>query len=94
MIEVEVCLFNSLAQYAEPGNGALRLRLPEGTRADALLSTLAIPACQVYAGWRNGRDIMTTFGGPVLPGVVLAHGDRIAFSGPIPFSRGYGAPVC
>jgi hypothetical protein len=94
MIEVEVCLFNSLAQYAEPRRGALHLRLPEGTRADGLLRTLGIPAGQVFAGWRNGRDIMTTFGGPVLPGVVLAHGDRIAFSGPIPFSRGYGAPVC
>jgi len=94
MIDVEVCLFNSLAPYAAPHDGTLRLRLPQGTRADALLRALGIPAGKVYAGWRNGRDIMTTFGGPVLPGVVLEQGDRVAFSGPIPFSRGYGAPVC
>jgi len=25
---------------------------------------------------------------------VLGDGDRLALSGPIPFSRAYGAPVC
>lgn len=94
MIDVEVHLFNSLARYAAPQPSVLHLRLPAGTRAAALLPALRIPAGQVYAGWRNGRDIMTTFGGAVLPGIVLQHGDRVAFSGPIPFSRGYGAPVC
>jgi hypothetical protein len=37
---------------------------------------------------------MTTFGGRVQEGIALSAGDRIALSGPVPFSRGYGAPVC
>jgi hypothetical protein len=92
MIEIEVCLFNSLAAYAADSR-PLKLALPKGTRADVLPESLRIPAGKIYAAWRNGRDIMTTFGGAVV-GVTLEHGDRIAFSGPVPFSRGYGAPVC
>ena len=92
MIEIEVCLFNSLSGYlpASPS----RLLVPPGTLAGELPKRLSIPAGKIYAAWRNGRDIMTTFGGRVQEGIVLAAGDRIALSGPVPFSRGYGAPVC
>ena len=92
MIEIEVCLFNSLSGYlpASPS----RLAVPQGTHASELPRRLGIPPAKIYAGWRNGRDIMTTFGGRVQEGIVLDAGDRIALSGPVPFSRGYGAPVC
>ncbi len=93
MIEIEICLFNSLAQYA-PDRNSFRLALPTGTPANTLPRRLSIPAGRIYAAWRNGRDIMTTFGGQLLEGVTLEHGDRLALSGPVPFSRGYGAPVC
>ena len=93
MIEIEVCLFNSLAQYA-PGGRSLRLRLPKGTAAHEVPRRLSIPTDEIYAAWRNGRDVMTTFGGTLVEGVALEHGDRLALSGPVPFSRGYGAPVC
>ena len=93
MIEIEVCLFNSLRQYA-PAGQALRMQLPKGTPAHSVPRLLSIPAAKIYAAWRNGRDIMTTFGGRLVEGVVLEHGDRLALSGPVPFSRGYGAPVC
>jgi hypothetical protein len=92
VIEIEVCLFNSLSGYL-PGSPA-RLAVPEGMLAAELPRKLRIPAGKIYAGWRNGRDIMTTFGGRVQDGIVLTAGDRIALSGPVPFSRGYGAPVC
>jgi hypothetical protein len=92
MIEIEVCLFNSLSGYL-PASPA-RLALPEGTLASDLPRRLRIPAGKIYAAWRNGRDIMTTFGGRVQEGIALSAGDRIALSGPVPFSRGYGAPVC
>ena len=92
MIAVDVHLFNSLAAYA-PG-ASVRLSFPDGTRAHAILQALRIPADRVYAAWRNGHDIMTTFGGRLLDYATLEHGDRIALSGPVPFSRGYGAPVC
>jgi hypothetical protein len=93
MIEIEICLFNSLTPYGLDG-ASFRLELPRGTAADALPRRLKIPAGKIYAAWRNGRDIMTTFGGRVAEGIMLEQGDRLALSGPVPFSRGYGAPVC
>jgi len=92
MIEIEVCLFNSLSGYL-PGS-PWRMAVAEGTLASELPRRLRIPAGKIYAAWRNGRDIMTTFGGRVQDGIALEEGDRIALSGPVPFSRGYGAPVC
>ena len=92
MIEIELRLFNSLSHYAPVPT--LRLSVPSGTEARELPERLHIPARKIYAAWRNGRDIMTTFGGRVQDGIVLDAGDRIALSGPVPFSRGYGAPVC
>ncbi|HXX86790.1 MAG TPA: hypothetical protein VEN29_22765 [Casimicrobiaceae bacterium] len=92
MIEIELCLFNSLAQYTP--QGALRLSIPKGTEARELPEKLRIPVGKIYAAWRNGRDIMTTFGGVLQQGIALQDGDRLALSGPIPFSRGYGCPVC
>ncbi|MEW5887752.1 MAG: hypothetical protein AB1768_01685 [Pseudomonadota bacterium] len=93
MIEVEVHLYNSLTKYGAALQ-PLRLRLPRGTQARALPGRLGIPEREIYVAWRNGRNIMTAFGGAVEDNVTLDHGDRVAFSGPIPFSRGYGAPVC
>ncbi|MGE5096450.1 MAG: hypothetical protein ACM3SO_15020 [Betaproteobacteria bacterium] len=93
MIEVEICLFNSLSAYLPQANPS-RLELPPGTQASEVPRRLGIPPQKIYAAWRNGRDIMTTFGGALQPGVVLQPGDRLALSGPVPFSRGYGAPVC
>ena len=92
MIEIELYLFNSLAQYMPQVTS--RLSVPKGTEAGELPQRLRIPAREIYAAWRNGRDIMTTFGGVLQQGVSLQDGDRLALSGPIPFSRGYGSPVC
>jgi hypothetical protein len=92
MIEIELCLFNSLTQYTP--QGTLRLAVPKGTEARELPDKLRIPAGKIFAAWRNGRDIMTTFGGVLQQGIMLQDGDRLALSGPIPFSRGYGCPVC
>jgi hypothetical protein len=92
MIEIELCLFNSLTPYTPQATS--RLSVPKGTEARELPERLRIPVGKIYAAWRNGRDIMTTFGGMLQQGVTLQHGDRLALSGPIPFSRGYGSPVC
>lgn len=93
MIEVEVHLYNSLAKYAVR-NEPLRLVLPAGIRPAEVARGLGIPEREIYAAWHNGHNVLTTFGGRFEDGIVLAHGDRLALSGPIPFSRGYGAPVC
>ncbi len=93
MIEIEVCLFNSLSRYA-PQSTPFRLSLPRGTSAAELPRRLRIPPGEIFVAWRNGRNIMTTFGGAFEDDVVLEHGDRLALSGPVPYSRAYGAPVC
>jgi hypothetical protein len=93
MIEIEVHVFNSLVKFVgryEP----LRVSLPTGARPSEVAQRLGIPEREIYAAWRNGENILTTFGGDFERHVVLEHGDRLALSGPIPFSRGYGAPVC
>lgn len=93
MIEIEIHLYNSLTKYAaryEP----LRLSLPAGARPAEVLRRLGIPEREIYVAWHNGHNILTEFGGPFEDDVVLTHGDRLALSGPVPFSRGYGAPVC
>jgi hypothetical protein len=93
MIEIEICLFNSLSKYA-PAGSPLRLTLAQGTDASQIVRQLQIPPREIYVVWRNGRNITTSFGGAVESNVVLKDGDRLALSGPIPFSRAYGAPVC
>jgi hypothetical protein len=93
MIEIEICLFNSLAKYA-PASSPLRLSIPLGTKASQIVRNLQIPPHEIYVAWRNGHNIMTTFGGEVEENVRMENGDRLALSGPIPFSRAYGAPVC
>ena len=93
MIEIEICLFNSLAKYAVAG-ASFRLTLPRGTVPFQVIRKLNIPPREIFVVWRNGHNIMTTFGGEVEEGTQLENGDRLALSGPIPFSRAYGAPVC
>jgi hypothetical protein len=93
MIEVEVHLYNSLVRFVrkyEP----LRISLPEGAAPSEVAHRLGIPEREIYAAWHNGHNILKSFGGSFEEGVRLGHGDRLALSGPIPFSRAYGAPVC
>lgn len=93
MIEVEVHLYNSLLRYV-PQYAPLRMALPEGTVPAEVARRLGIPEGEIYAAWRNGHNILKSFGGSFEEDVVLSDGDRLALSGPIPFSRAYGAPVC
>ena len=93
MIEIEVHLYNSLVKYV-PRYEPLRLTLPAGADPGEVVRRLGIPQREIYAAWRNGHNILRSFGGSFEDGIVLGHGDRLALSGPIPFSRAYGAPVC
>ena len=49
----------------------------------------------IFLVLRNGRDITPGIyqGGVVNADAGLSDGDVIAFSGPVPYSYGYGAPV-
>ena len=91
-MELEICLFNSLRKYRS-GEAIFRAVLPEGTTVGELLHHLALPVHEIYVAFRNGMSITHELGQKLALDTVLAPGDRVAFSGPVPFSRGYGAPV-
>ncbi|MBI1731255.1 MAG: hypothetical protein HYR49_00610 [Gammaproteobacteria bacterium] len=93
MIPIEVHFFNSLRRYGPPG-GVLRTHVPPFTRVADLVEQLGLPNDAIYVAFQNGRNVMTTNGGRIETDAVLSGGDRLAFSGPVPFSRGYGVPVC
>jgi len=90
-ISVEVRLFNSLARL---GDSHTRIGLPAGSTVQDLLNRIGLPRDKVTLVFRNGRDVTPgIYGGPVRTDVVLDEGDVVAFSGPVPFSWGYGAPI-
>ncbi len=88
MFEIEVRLFNSLSKYRMN-----RLSLPAGSRVGDALQRLQIPEQDIYLTLLNGRNIMSSLGGHIEREHPLKPGDRLALSGPVPYSRAYGAPV-
>ena len=94
VISVEVRLFNSLTRYAGPEGARRRMMLPAGTTVGELAARLAIPTADLFLVLVNGKDIT-----PGLVGDAVRHqhqieeGDVVAFSGAVPYSYGYGAPV-
>ena len=90
MITVQVRIFNSLRSHMKEKRTDMRLTLPDGSTPHRILHVLGIPPEKVYLLMLNGqvpvgrmRDL----------NVVLNDQDRLAFSGPLPFHRAYGAPV-
>jgi hypothetical protein len=90
---IEIHLYNSLVRYG-PGNRPFRLEVAPGAQPADVARHLGIPLAEIFVAWRNGRNLMVALQGPIEDGVRLEDGDRLAFSGPVPFSRAYGAPVC
>ena len=95
ILEVEARFFNSLAKYSGVDGVSRRLELPAGTTVGDIIRMFALPLDDIYLVLRNGRDITPGLyqGGVVNEHVALDDGDVIAFSGPVPYSYGYGAPV-
>ena len=88
-ITVRVHLFNSLSKYREEIRNS-EVILPKRSTPRDVLDLLHVPSEEVHFLMINGR----TPEGPI-PNlkVVLSDRDRLAFSGPIPFSRIYRTPV-
>jgi molybdopterin converting factor small subunit len=94
-IRVEVRLFNSLSKFTESKTFAERLELAAGATVGDLISHFRLPLSDIFLVLKNGRDITPGLylGGVVNTESALDDGDVIAFSGPVPYSYGYGAPV-
>jgi hypothetical protein len=92
-IRVEVRLFNSIA-VANGGAAPRHMEIPVGCTLRELAGTVGIVLADVFLVLVNGRDITGGLvGDPVNGARELADGDVVAFSGPVPYSFGYGAPV-
>lgn len=93
-ISIETRLFNSLSQYAQAGRWRQSLTLPPGSSIGDLVRLLGLPYPEIFLVMRNGRDVTPGLvGDRVSLDVELNDGDVIAFSGPVPYSYGFGAPV-
>lgn len=95
VIRVEARFFNSLARFSGTDGLCRAMEMPAGATVGDLIALLKLPVRDIFLVLRNGRDITPGLyqGGVVNMRVVLDDGDTIAFSGPVPYSWAYGAPV-
>lgn len=92
-IRVKVRLINGIAM-ANGGLAPRHVEIPVGCALRELAGTVGIVLVDAFLVLVNGRDITGGLvGDPVNGARELADGDVVAFSGPIPYSFGYGAPV-
>ena len=91
-MQIEVRFFNSMTKYVDDARPA-RITVEEGATLGDLLHQLGIPDSDIFILFMNGRGLLAGPRGHVALGTHLADGDRLAFSGPVPFSRAYGTPV-
>jgi hypothetical protein len=100
-IEVEVRLFNSISKRADGvskradgGPPRRKLRVPVGTTVGHIARQLGIAIDEIFLVLVNGRDITPGLIGEQIKDYhMLDDGDVVAFSGAVPYSFGYGAPV-
>ena len=94
-IRVEVRLFNSLSKFTRSETFAEKVDVPAGATVGDLIQRFKLPVPDIFLVLKNGRDITPGIyqGGVVNTEACLDDGDVIAFSGPVPYSYGYGAPV-
>lgn len=92
MIEVRVHLYNSMREYGR-GESVLRVSLPEKSTIADVVDRLGIPRGEIFLLLHNGWNISARLDERSDLSAPLREGDRLAVSGPVPFSRGYGAPV-
>ncbi len=92
-IRVKVRLFNAVASRMGTASGERELELKPGSTIADVVQRLRIPLDNVFLVLLNGRDVTPTLKGPLNVDEFLEDGDVIAFSGPVPYSAGYGAPV-
>ena len=93
VITIEARLFNSLARYRQARGLCRGIELAAGTTVGDLMQHLGLPEREVFLVLRNGRDITRSLYDKINTQAALEDGDVIAFSGPVPYSWGYGAPV-
>ena len=89
--------FNSIAPFVAKNGAPRALSLPVGATLRDVVQHLQIPSEQIYLAMRNGRDVTPGLYPSCDPcvnlDVEIEEGDQISFSGPVPYSYGYGSAV-
>ena len=93
-VTIESRLFNSLSNFSGKRSWRETFTFPAGSTISDVVEAWGLPHSEIFLVMRNGRDVSSGLVGErVNLDVVLDDGDVIAFSGPVPYSYGYGAPV-
>jgi len=93
-ITVTVRLFNAMSTHGNPDAVKEPLEYPAGTTVGDIFKNLKLPRAHLFLVLVNGRDVSPGLvGGEPYFNYELEDGDILAFSGPVPYSFGYGAPV-
>lgn len=92
-VSVTVRAFNSLVPFCPSSRLNKTHHYPVGTTLAEIARDFNIPFDEIFLILVNGRDIAPGLVGDVRLGYCVDEGDVIAFSGPVPYSFGYGAPV-
>lgn len=93
-VTIESRLFNSLTKYRGQRSTQETFTLPAGSTVRDVLRAWGLPMNEVFLCLCNGRDVTPGLvGAEINADRILDDGDVIAFSGPVPYSYGYGAPV-
>lgn len=93
-IDIEVRFFNSILPYANGRGVRQMLSVEPGTTIADLAARLGIPLEKLFLVLVNGRDVSKGLVGAEIDGRYMVEaGDVVAFSGAVPYSYGYGAPV-
>lgn len=87
---IEVRIYNSLQRFVEVPR--LMLEAKDPITVAKIVRNLRIDGDEVYVAFKNGKPLGR--GLAAAAETVITDGDILALSGPIPFSWGYGAPVC
>lgn len=92
-ITITVRLFNAMFTHGDPKAVRQPLTYPAGTTIETVFKDLNLPREHLFLILVNGRDISPGLVGELYFNHELEDGDILAFSGPVPYSFGYGAPV-
>ncbi|WP_417796167.1 hypothetical protein [Terasakiella pusilla] len=92
-VQITVRLFNSVAMNSPHLPAQLERTYPVGTTIDHVVRDLSLPQKDLFLILINGRDISSGRVGDLNISREIEDGDIVAFSGPVPYSYGYGAPV-
>jgi hypothetical protein len=93
VMTITIKLFNSVAKVMGAGRQPIIIEVPVETTLGDIVRLMQIPVDEVCLTLINGSDPIPTLKGDLPQSRLLNDGDHVAFSGPVPYSWGYGAPV-